>query len=138
MTTTQEEVPDAQEDVPPAEDVPEVEDLPRAEPVATAPDPDHVAVGAGIIRWEGPPPPHADRNQFSVPHEMIAITLKRRPGNWAVICESPRGIGMASRIADGRLRAYARPGSFEAVTRNLNGIQTIYARYVGDPAATDG
>lgn len=65
-------------------------------------------------------------------HDLIAYQLKRQPGKWAVVAEAPRNTGLAGSIATGRLRAYSPKGSFEAVTRNKGGIQTVYARYVGE------
>lgn len=87
-----------------------------------------------IIRWEDPPPSglHNPRDPHLIAHELIAVQLKREPGRWAVVIEStgnePR---LANHITSGHYRAYKPAGSFQAVSRTVNGIRTIYARFVG-------
>lgn len=85
-----------------------------------------------VIRWEEPPPALAERSWVGYSHELIALQLKRRPGEWGVIAETPGNVGMATQINAGKLRPYRPAGSFEAVARNKNGVYAIYARYVGE------
>jgi hypothetical protein len=84
-----------------------------------------------VLRWEDPPPAKGHR-PFLLAHDLIAHQLRNRPGSWAVVAESPSQASLANYIAEGRYRAYAPAGTFEAVSRHVGGIPTIYARYVGE------
>lgn len=88
-----------------------------------------------VIRWEEPPPATyggPGKGKPVVAHELIAIQLRRRPGVWALVLEGGSHASAASLISHGRIRPYAPAGSFEAVARTVNGMQSIYARYVGE------
>jgi hypothetical protein len=87
-----------------------------------------------VIRWEDPPPPHSTHNPVALSHELIAVQLKRRPNEWGVVAEAHSNTGLADRIKSGKFRQYQPAGSFEAVSRHINGVFTIYARYIGEPS----
>lgn len=82
------------------------------------------------------PLPHAQSGKGgrSTKHTAIAAELKARPGEWARIetSTSPNAASsMANHISGARLKAYAPAGSFEAVSRTVDGEYRVYARYVG-------
>lgn len=88
-----------------------------------------------VIRWQDPPP--ARQSQIGKPkgiiaHELIAIQLKRRPGEWAVVQEVFVISSLASQINVGKYAPYRPAGSFEATTRIEDGKHVVYARYVGE------
>jgi hypothetical protein len=93
-----------------------------------------------VIRWEEPP-----RSTYGGPgkrktieaHELIAVQLRARPGQWALIMEGLPHSSIGSLISRGKLRAYAPAGTFEAVARTANGGQSIYARFVGEGGSDD-
>jgi hypothetical protein len=89
----------------------------------------------GVIRWEDPPPPNwsAPRTRPR-PWALIAAQLKARPGEWGVIDEGGQPT-MQSRIRRGE-SWFAPRGAFEAAVRDVNGVVTLWARYVGEPPTT--
>ena len=100
-----------------------------------------------VIRWEDPPPDARGlpkEPKRAVGHELIAVQLRRRPGVWALIHEVRRSPALPTEINQGKHRPYQPPGSFESVSRQLDGVFRIYARYVGQestaaaPYSTEG
>lgn len=96
---------------------------------------------ARIIRWEDPPRArgkgeHAAFSRYA----GVANEMRSRPGEWAVIQErpGPTGSGLATHIRMGQMYCFTPAGDFDACTRQVNGIATVYARYVGDGEAGDG
>lgn len=84
------------------------------------------------VRWETPPMPNAYRNRIDWPG--IAETLRRRPGKWAHIHTDPKpeyAASMAGRVRTGVIAAMRPPGTFDAVSRTVDGEFRVYARYVG-------
>lgn len=101
---------------------------------------------AGVVRWEDPPAAHSAAGKPKHPRRTdkwrtVATELRRRPGEWAVLLEAERfgnGGGIAGQIKAGALIAFRPAGAFDATTRTVDGLYTVYARYVGDPGATGG
>lgn len=89
---------------------------------------------SGVLRWEKPPTSGPlDARRFD--SHAVAADLKSRPGEWAVVAENPGNAGLSTRIKDARqMAAFAPAGSFQACHRTVNGVKTIYARYVGGAA----
>lgn len=86
------------------------------------------------IRFDGPPPAPKTGTSVGTRHAKTADVLRDRAGEWAVIDVSDRASvthSMASAIRTARLRPYAPAGSFEAVSRKVDGEYRVYARYVG-------
>ncbi|MFI7072087.1 hypothetical protein [Micromonospora sediminicola] len=81
-----------------------------------------------VLVWEEPPP--ASEGTGLVPHELIAATLRSRPGKWARLVEGGSAVGLVTWINKGGRLPYQPSGSFEAVYRK----GAIYARYVGRAA----
>lgn len=87
-----------------------------------------------IIRWEDPPPHGSGspgRGKQAIGHELIAVQLRRKPGEWALIHELKAAPALATEINHGKLRPYQPAGSYEAVSRQVDGMFRVYARYVG-------
>lgn len=88
------------------------------------------------IRFEDPPPPH--RNGASTPpadYPLIAATLCRAPGRWALIGiagTSQRAAGWAFRIREGMVDTLAIRGAFDAVSRTVGGEHRVYAKFLGE------
>ncbi|HEY9418207.1 MAG TPA: hypothetical protein VIQ30_25890 [Pseudonocardia sp.] len=86
----------------------------------------------GVIRWEDPPPERrGGRRSNGFPSELVSRDLRRHPGQWAVVDESPTRLNLASHIRGGMYPAFRPRGSFEAVSRTEGGVVRTYARYVG-------
>jgi hypothetical protein len=88
-----------------------------------------------VIRWEEPPPAgsgNPDQRKPVLAHELIAVQLRRRPGDWALIHEQTSTPAIISEINHGKLRPYRPAGAYECVSRKAAGVFQIYARYVGD------
>lgn len=94
---------------------------------------------AKIVRWEAPPPPArggrgrpagAESSRYSA----IAIALRERPGEWALVEEAERAsnTGLATKIQLGSMLCFTPAGDFEAVTRQRGRLFRTYARYLGD------
>lgn len=67
----------------------------------------------------------------------IAAQLKARPGEWAHVttCSTPGSASSYARQINAALLAqYAPAGSYEAVSRTVDGERRVYARYVGPTA----
>ncbi len=94
----------------------------------------------GVIRWEFPPTAKpVGRYGVTLAHELIASQLRRRAGEWALVAENPGNSSLAGHIKSASIAAYRPAGAYEAVTRTVDGVVRIYARYVGEPAGgTDG
>lgn len=91
-----------------------------------------------VIRWEEPPSPTPGgpgKEKPVIAHELIAVQLRQRPGEWALIVEGYAHSSMGSLISRGKIRPYAPAGTYEAVARSVNGTHSIYARYVGEVAS---
>lgn len=96
---------------------------------------------ARIIRWENPPPsrggpgPGTQQSRF----RAVADALRAAPGRWAVITEDPdrTKTALAFHIRTGGIECFAPGGDFEAVQRQVGGVLTVYARYLGDGEASD-
>lgn len=89
-----------------------------------------------IIRWEDPKPSNGRRDS-SAPwsrYGAIADELRARPGRWAVIAEFPgrSRTSLATHVRVGAIACFTPAGDFDAVSRQVFGLSTIYARYVGD------
>lgn len=87
-----------------------------------------------IIRWEDPPPTEtgaAGQPRVAVGHELIAVQLRRDPGRWALIHQTKRSPALTTEINHGKHRPYRPAGSFESVSRQVDGMFRVYARYVG-------
>lgn len=84
-----------------------------------------MTTGTIAIRWVCEPPPRDRSNWGAYDHNLIARTLRQRPGEWA---ELPQvGVNVAQTIRSGLHSAYRPMGAFEAVAR----YGVLYARYVG-------
>lgn len=92
---------------------------------------------AGVIRWADPPPPRAGvtgKPKAVIVHELIAVQLRRRPGEWAVVQEVPYLPQLAMQMNRGAYAPYRPAGSFEATVRTEGDLHLVYARYVGEGA----
>lgn len=87
------------------------------------------------VHFEEPPVAHRGRRGVSRIKQEIAQQLKDRPGEWAWI-RNGKSRGAAASIAYhmkiGTSPAFRPEGSFEAVSRNVDGKYRIYARYIGE------
>lgn len=87
-----------------------------------------------VIRWEDPPPTRAGARGEAKPvigHELIAVQLRRKPGEWALIYEVRSAPALVTEINAGVLQAYRPAGAYEATSRLIDGIFRVYARFVG-------
>lgn len=86
----------------------------------------------GVIEWSDPPPVQARRPRGieNRPWSLIAHELRSRPGEWGLICEAAGHPSLVSRI-NGGVSWWGPAGSFEAVSRQIDGSLAIWARYVG-------
>lgn len=82
------------------------------------------------IVWEDPPASNKGGGVRRLLFEFAA-ELRKNPGRWA---RYPNGTGksIATRIRQGKSSVFAPAGSFEAVTRDVDGKRVIYVRYVGE------
>ncbi len=92
-----------------------------------------------VIRWEEPRASKrgpGDGRGRSRRYAAIADQLRQHPGRWAVVAEaaSPGTSALASHIKMGALQAFAPGGDFDAVSRKVNGLIAVYARYLGEGA----
>lgn len=78
--------------------------------------------------FEGPPPPRASRPEL----REVAQALRARPGEWARVGQFVQADMLAANIKRGKPVVFAPKGSFEAVSRRINGEFFLYARYVGE------
>jgi hypothetical protein len=91
-----------------------------------------------VIRWEEPPRAAAQAPRHRTRHsrlEPLAEELRGRPGEWALVFEDEaagKANGMATHIRYGQLMCFAPAGDFDAVTRKVDAVTQVYARYVGD------
>lgn len=82
------------------------------------------------IRFEEPPA-KSHRATGKTKHEKIADKLTKRPGEWALIghYSTPGSANsIAYMIRHARCDAYAPAGSFESVSRRVDGEYCVYAR----------
>jgi hypothetical protein len=91
-----------------------------------------------IIRWETPPPfTTAHRTTDRTPWAAIAVELRARPGEWAVVHEGKADVSMQRRIRLGTSPWFRPAGAFEATQRRGgDGVVATYARYVGPAGAS--
>jgi hypothetical protein len=92
------------------------------------------------VTWEAPPPSRSGKHGKSGEgvHERIALTLKERPEEWALVrfyANASTASSVASQIRTGTLGADAPRGSYEAASRTTGGRHAVYARYVGERKA---
>jgi hypothetical protein len=91
---------------------------------------------SGVIRWEDPPSPDP-RGGYRNPHiadwSLVAAQLRDRPGRWGVVSERAQS-GVAVNIREGKLAGFKPAGSFDAKNVRVNGLLTLYARYIGEPS----
>lgn len=98
-----------------------------------------------VLRWEEPPPNQLPTRPWTTRHshlKELADELRARPGNWALVFEqegpaSGRAGAMATHIRLGQVRCFTPTGDFDAVTRKVENITCVYARYVGEPDGED-
>lgn len=91
-----------------------------------------------VLRWEDPPPSgklggsHLKRRPSR--WRVVAEELRLKPGAWGVVYESDHGAasGLATEIRLGCHPIWQPTGTFEAVTRKLDGRTAVYARYIGE------
>ena len=94
----------------------------------------------GVIRWEDPPeyvPQSTSNGSDRMQWQVMAAQLRSEPGAWAVLKEGPKAGQMQARINGGLVASWQPRGAFKAVVRNVDGVRTLYVKYVGDPAAAD-
>ncbi len=91
------------------------------------------------IRWEAPPPAHPRSERPRGPKSALsplADELRARPGEWAIVFEGAqqqgKASGMAAHIRLGQVQAFTPTGDFDAVTRTVDGLARVYARYIGE------
>lgn len=80
------------------------------------------------------PPPKRVRVTWGR-HADVASKLRAKPGEWAPIGtynSSQTAASIARQIKRAVLSAYMPAGSFEAVSRTVDGESRVYARYVGE------
>jgi hypothetical protein len=87
------------------------------------------------IRFENPPPRGSGREWSPKgTHEGIASRLKKKPLKWAhiqTLSTVQSAANQADAVRGARLVAYGPAGSFEAVSRTVDGEHRVYARFVG-------
>lgn len=84
------------------------------------------------IKWEEPPKRQGGTYGKNA---QIAEQLRERPETWALVASyahSGSAASIAHQVRRGTLNAYRPRGSFEAVTRTVDGEHRVYARYVGE------
>ncbi|MEU3851785.1 hypothetical protein [Streptomyces sp. NPDC029554] len=92
------------------------------------------------LRFENPPADGRRNGSYPSAGE-VAAALKARPGQWAVVRTVPARTTAATsayNIRVAKSAAYAPAGSFEAVSRSVDGEYRVYARYVGPVSAEGG
>lgn len=90
-------------------------------------------VKSDVVTWEDPPLT-ARGGSANSNHGAIAKALKDNPGAWARIgtYASPGSCGsMVVYVKKGLAKAYEPAGTFEAVSRSMDGQYHLFARYVG-------
>ena len=89
---------------------------------------------ASVIRWEAPPPARGTGHHVTFSrYRAVAEQLRARRGEWAVVQEKQGpGNGLATHIRMGQMACFTPAGDFDACTRQINGVATTYACYVGD------
>lgn len=92
-----------------------------------------------ILRWQDPPPQlngHVSVGRTpGSPWDDIAKVLRDEPGRWAVIFEgtAPAANSLAVRIRQAICRCFSPAGTYEARLRSIDGVHTVFVRYVGTP-----
>lgn len=87
------------------------------------------------IAWEAPRRTLVGTRTHSAYYSDFSAELKAKPGEWAVIDAGDRSdngkYSLAGNIKKGLQLAFQPAGSFEAVSRKVDGEIRVYARYVG-------
>lgn len=87
-----------------------------------------------ILRWEEPPPRSVfGGHQMRFDPEVTLMSLRQRPGEWAVVVE---GVSKSYRTSKGATALVE--GGCElrlSVTDKARHLCTLYARYVGNAGA---
>lgn len=96
---------------------------------------------ARVIRWEEPTPGR-HRGNLGVGrsrYEAVAAELRANPGRWALIyeAEGDSRAALATHIRMGQVQCFSPCGDFDAVSRRIEGVERVYARYVGDGEVGD-
>lgn len=89
------------------------------------------------IKFDGPPPERKRGSIEDQSHQPIAEALKERAGEWAVVRVSKTASAASSAanyIRNAKGSAYGPAGSFEAVSRKVDGEFRVYARFLGTVA----
>lgn len=87
----------------------------------------------GIEGWENPPT--SKPAQAAMDHSVAAATLKSNPGVWGKVRSykaHSTAATVAYQIRTGYLASYRPKGSYQAVSRTLEGTHWVFARYVGE------
>lgn len=91
------------------------------------------------IKFEDPPARGGGREWSPKgTHEGIAALLKMKPLKWArvqTLSTVQSAANQADAIRNAKLTAYAPAGSFEAVSRTVDGERRVYARFVGNASS---
>jgi hypothetical protein len=85
---------------------------------------------AGVLRWEDPPS-RTRRQPANEDWYLIAAQLRGKPGEWGVVTETAT-TAVPVQIRQGSMLAFRPAGSFESKGFRVNGIYTVYARYIGE------
>jgi hypothetical protein len=84
------------------------------------------------LKFETPP---AQRRITWGRHYEVASRLRAKPGEWAVVGvynASNTAASIARQVNRGAMAAYQPAGSFEAMSRTVDGEYRAYARFVGE------
>ncbi len=88
---------------------------------------------SAIVRFENLPGDSRKKHDWAA----IGGALKKRPQRWAIalVCNSSaKAASLAQVIREGRYPVLAAIGTFEAVSRTVDGEPRVYARWVGEPS----
>lgn len=88
------------------------------------------------MTWEEPPQKNT-RGSYasSLQGSDIALQLKKKPGEWAMIAKkatAQQAAMLANYIRQARSSAWAPLGAYEAVSRKVDKEYRVYARFIGD------
>lgn len=90
-------------------------------------------INMDIIREDPPAVENHHRGARANQHWLeVADHLQDDPGNWYKVAEEQRFAELAARIRKGAIVAFRPSGSFEATARKVDGVWSIWARYVGE------
>jgi hypothetical protein len=85
------------------------------------------------IQWETPAEDGRTHRHGWLDLRPTAAVLKTKPGEWAkiVTVDEPRKAGGISQTIRNGRRGGFRDGTWESVSRTVDGKGVVYARYVG-------